>query len=129
MPATIMTNPLSCLSSGHWTGFSHHGLPESRTRVDLLLQLHENHLSGIGDDDDGLFVLRGEYDPREQEFRWVQTYLSGEAIFCRGFCDANRIWGTWQDAAEGHGGFQIWPLTGREKAEKPRPALVPVRSR
>lgn len=106
---TTATNPIASLS-GQWTGFANQGTPGNRRRLDLLLQLRDNQLSGVGDDDTGMFVLSGEYDPQDQEFRWVQTYLFGDTHFCRGFCEANRIWGTWQDAAEGHGGFQIWPL-------------------
>ena len=64
----------------------------------------------MGDDEGDMFVLRGEYDSGTQEFRWVQTYVSGVALFYRGFCDAATLWGTWHDTAERHGGFRIWPL-------------------
>jgi hypothetical protein len=106
---TTITCPPACLS-GHWTGFANEGTPDNRRRLDLLLQLRDNRLSGVGDDDTGMFVLSGEFDPDEREFRWVQTYLFGDTLFCRGFCEDDRIWGTWQNATEGHGGFQIWPL-------------------
>lgn len=103
--------------SGHWTGFANQGTPDNRRRLDLLLQLRDRRISGVGDDDTGIFVLSGEYDEAAQEFRWVQTYLFGDTLFCRGFFDRKWIWGTWQDATDGHGGFQIWPLndpdTGR----------------
>lgn len=96
--------------SGQWTGYTNQCSPANKRRLDLLLQLHDRQLSGVGDDDKGMFVIRGEFDVAAQEFRWVQTYLFGSTLFCRGFCDEDRIWGTWQDATEGHGGFQIWPL-------------------
>ncbi|HSH14382.1 MAG TPA: hypothetical protein VLD18_00010, partial [Verrucomicrobiae bacterium] len=109
MVATKATQPVVSLS-GQWTGFTNQGAPAHKRRLDVLLQLRDSHLSGVGEDETGMFVLSGEFDPAAQEFRWVQTYLFGSTVFCRGFCDAGRIWGTWQDAAEGHGGFQIWPL-------------------
>lgn len=109
MATTTSTNLIASLS-GQWTGFTNQGTPANKRRLDMLLQLRDNQLSGVGDDDSGMFVLSGEFDAELQEFRWVQTYLFGSTLFCRGFCDANRIWGTWQDATEGHGGFQIWPL-------------------
>ncbi len=109
MVATKATRPAVSLS-GQWTGFTNQGTPAQKRRLDVLLQLRDNQLSGVGEDESGMFVLSGEFDSEGQEFRWVQTYLFGNTVFCRGFCDAGRIWGTWQDAAEGHGGFQIWPL-------------------
>lgn len=109
MVATKATQPDVGLS-GQWTGFTNQGTPAQKRRLDVLLQLRDGQLSGVGEDESGMFVLSGEFDPAAQEFRWVQTYLFGRTVFCRGFCDAGRIWGTWQDAAEGHGGFQIWPL-------------------
>ncbi len=109
MATTTSTDLFPCLS-GQWTGFTNHGTPANKRRLDVLLQLRDKQLSGVGDDDSGMFVLSGEFDAEAQEFRWVQTYLFGSTLFCRGFCDADRIWGTWQDATEGHGGFQIWPL-------------------
>lgn len=109
MVATAIPDSFGGLS-GQWTGFTNQGTPANKRRLDVLLQLRANRLSGVGDDDLGMFVLSGEFDPQAQEFRWVQTYLFGNTLFCRGFCDANRIWGTWQDASEGHGGFHIWPL-------------------
>jgi hypothetical protein len=53
----------------------------------------------------------------------MQTYLFGQTLFFRGFCEADRIWGTWQDAADGHGGFQIWPVPadGLAAAGTPQP--------
>lgn len=116
MAATISTNLLARLT-GQWTGFKNQGTPANKRRLVVLLQLRDNQqLSGVGDDDAGMFVLSGEFDAAAQEFRWVQTYLHGSTLSCRGFCEANRIWGTWQDATEGHGGFQIWPLPATEAA-------------
>jgi hypothetical protein len=109
MPAAAIIDASSSLS-GQWTGFTNQGSPADQRRLDILLQLRDNRLSGVGDDDTGMFVLSGEFDPGAREFRWVQTYLFGDTLFCRGFCDADKIWGTWQDAADGHGRFQIWPL-------------------
>ena len=124
--ATTITDSFAGLS-GQWTGFTNQGTPANKRRLDVLLQLRANQLSGVGDDDLGMFVLSGEFDPQAQEFRWVQTYLFGNTLFCRGFCDANRIWGTWQDASEGHGGFQIWPLPaiqGKALAASPHPRVT-----
>jgi len=101
--------------SGQWTGFTNQGSPANKRRLDLLLQLRDQQLSGVGDDESGMFVLSGEFDAEAREFRWVQTYLFGSTLFCRGFCENDRIWGTWQDATEGHGGFQIWPLPGTDE--------------
>lgn len=110
--------------SGHWTGFANQGTPENRRRIDLLLQMRDNQLSGVGDDDTGMFVISGQFDPVAQEFRWVQTYLFGDTLFCRGFSDSAAIWGTWQNSRDGHGGFKIWPLTEPENAPVPTPAGV-----
>jgi len=90
-----------------------------RRRFDLLLQVRENRLSGVGNDDTGMFVLSGEYDPRAEEFRWVLTHMSGETVQCRGFFGTNHIWGTWQDGSTGHGGFQIWPLKPEAASSEP----------
>jgi hypothetical protein len=120
MVAAKATLPAVSLS-GQWTGFTNQGKPARKRRLDVLLQLRDSQLSGVGEDEDGMFVLSGEFDPEAQEFRWVQTHLFGSTLFCRGFCDAGRIWGTWQDAGEGHGGFQIWPL--------PVSGSAPARSR
>lgn len=98
-------------ASGQWTGFNNAGSASERRKFDVLLQFRDNRLSGVGDDDHGMFVLTGEYDPQEEECHWVQTYLFGQTLFYRGFCERGRIWGTWQDGDNGHGGFQIWPLT------------------
>lgn len=111
MATTVPSTAAFAGLSGQWTGFTNQGSPANKRRLDLLLQLRDQQLSGVGDDDQGMFVISGEFDVAAQEFRWVQTYLFGSTLFCRGFCDEHRIWGTWQDATEGHGGFQIWPLT------------------
>lgn len=105
--------------SGHWTGFTYQSGPAHKRRLDVLFQVRNHQISGVGDDDAGMFVLTGEFDAAAQEFRWVQTHLFGHTLYCRGFCDADRIWGTWQDAGEGHGGFQIWPLPARERTDTP----------
>ena len=105
----------------HWTGFSNGGTPSRRRRLNCLLKLHNNHLSGVGDDEAGLFVLSGEFDPAAREFRWTQTYPFGGTLVFRGFVEADRIWGTWRDAEDRHGGFQIWPHAGVVSSEGARP--------
>ena len=119
---SVPTINLSARLSGQWTGFTNQGHPALKRRLDVLLQLRDRQLSGVGEDESGLFVLSGEFDPGAQEFRWVQTYPSGDTVLCRGFCEEDRIWGTWQDATDGHGGFQIQPLPAAPEA----PAIPPV---
>lgn len=85
------------------------GSPENQRRFDLLLEFKGGHLTGVGNDENGMFVLSGDFEAMENECRWIQTYLFGETLFYRGFLENNRIWGTWQNANEFHGGFHIWP--------------------
>ncbi len=103
--------------AGQWTGFINQGGSKARRRLDLLLRLRGQQLSGVGDDDAGMFVLSGEFDEPAQEFRWVQTYLHGPTRYCRGFSDEGRIWGTWRDESNDHGGFQIWPRRAASDTE------------
>jgi hypothetical protein len=95
-------------ASGQWTGFVNNR-SKDRTQFDLLLQFRDNHLTGVGNDENGMFVLSGDYDAPTNECKWVQTYLFGTTVFYRGFCENKRIWGTWKSANERHGGFEIRP--------------------
>lgn len=122
----IATEPEVLSLSGRWTGFANQGTPDTRHRIDLLFQMRENQLSGVGDDDTGVFVISGEFDHAAQEFRWVQTYLFGDTLFCRGFSDASAIWGTWQNSRDGHGGFKIWPLHQPDATPVPTSVRVAI---
>lgn len=116
------TDQLAGNLCGQWTGFANGGTPDNRRRMDLLLQLRGKRLSGVGDDESGIFVMTGEYDPDAQEFRWEQIYLDGDTLHCRGFHDHNGIWGTWQNAAgDSHGGFHFWPLKRSDQASPAAP--------
>jgi len=94
--------------SGQWTGFVN-SRSRNRKQFDLLLRFQDAHLSGVGNDESGMFVLSGDYDAPANECRWVQTYLFGTTVFYRGFCENKRIWGTWKGTNERHGGFEIRP--------------------
>ena len=105
--------------NGQWTGFLN-SRSEPRMAVDILLKFVDERITGVGNDENGMFVLSGDYDVAEQECRWVQTYLFGDTIFYRGICEPDRIWGTWTAADERHGGFEIRPTEIR-KAELSNP--------
>jgi hypothetical protein len=103
-------------ASGQWTGFVNNRAKD-RKHFDLLLQFQDNHLTGVGNDENGMFVLSGDYDMPTKECRWVQTYLFGTTVFYRGFYENKRIWGIWKTTDELHGGFEIRP------AKKTAPAV------
>ena len=93
---------------------------DTRKAFDVLLEFKNDHVTGVGTDENGMFVLSGDYDGPGKECRWVQTYVFGTTVFYRGFCENRRIWGTWKGSDEEHGGFQIRLTTPR--------VGVPVRS-
>jgi hypothetical protein len=94
--------------SGQWAGFLN-SRTESSLRFDVLLEFSSNSVTGVGNDENGMFVLSGEYEHSVKEFRWVQTYPFGTTVFYRGFWENGCIWGTWQSDDGHHGGFEIRP--------------------
>ncbi|HAV63387.1 MAG TPA: hypothetical protein DCY13_13605 [Verrucomicrobiales bacterium] len=110
--------------SGQWTGFRNQGTPAERRGLDVLLQFRGGRISGVGNDERGMFVLSGIYDSAEMEFRWDQTHLTGETAAFRGFCEENYIWGIWEDPAGRRGGFHIQPLQPRVVEARPEHAAA-----
>ena len=75
MVAIKATQPAGSLS-GQWTGFTNQGTPARKRRLDVLLQLRDSRLSGVGEDEDGMFVLSGPTGPESRSFRWVRCLVS-----------------------------------------------------
>ena len=77
--------------------------------MDLHLECAFGTVSGDGNDEVGLFVIRGSYDIANRECNWTKTYPGSHEVYCRGFPEGKGIWGTWRSEVHGHGGFLIWP--------------------
>jgi hypothetical protein len=94
--------------SGPWLGFYNYE-PGDRHRMDLHLDFANGRVIGDGNDDVGRFLVRGSYDISNGECYWTKTYPGSHDVFYRGFREGKGIWGTWEIANLGHGGFHIWP--------------------
>jgi hypothetical protein len=94
--------------SGPWVGFYNYA-PGDRHRMDLHLTFADGTISGDGNDDVGRFLIRGGYDVANRECHWTKTYPGSHDVYYRGFREGKGIWGTWEIAVLGHGGFHIWP--------------------
>jgi hypothetical protein len=94
--------------SGPWTGFYNYA-PGDKHRMDLHLVFKDGSVSGDGNDDIGLFLIRGRYDAASSECHWTKTYPGSHDVYYRGFREGKGIWGTWEIGTLAHGGFHIWP--------------------
>ncbi len=103
--------------SGPWVGFYNYG-PGDRHRMDLHLVFANGTMSGDGNDDVGRFLIRGQYDAANRECHWAKTYPGSHDVSYRGFREGKGIWGTWEVALLGHGGFHIWPKGAEEGKTK-----------
>jgi hypothetical protein len=99
--------------SGPWTGFYNYH-PGDRHRMDLALTFANGVMTGDGNDDIGVFHIRGRYDTSNRECYWTKTYTGAHDVFYRGFREGKGIWGTWEINIFGHGGFHIWPRRATE---------------
>lgn len=112
--------------SGPWIGFYTYSGHKDRHRMDLALEFGNGTISGEGNDDIGVFVIRGRFDGATRECHWTKTYVGGHDVHYQGFGEGKGIWGTWE-VGETSGGFKIWPLAGGESdddavtKEKERP--------
>lgn len=118
---------------GAWRGFYVYPTDDSRHYMDLRLTFREGTLSGVGDDDVGPFVIRGQYDVLTLEVHWTKTYIGRHSVFYKGYGEPARIWGTWELSGM-TGGFKIWPgdgdgslkRTAEAEVEEPDRAWLPV---
>jgi hypothetical protein len=108
--------------SGPWTGFYTYG-PADKHRMDLNLTFADGAMSGDGNDDVGIFQIRGQYDAESLECYWTKTYPGSHDVHYRGFREGKGIWGTWEISELSHGGFQIWPK-GLGEGEQERAAAA-----
>ncbi|MCX7887116.1 MAG: hypothetical protein N3B01_07700 [Verrucomicrobiae bacterium] len=124
--------------SGPWIGFYVYGdARHERHRMDLMLTFANGVMSGEGNDDIGMFVIRGRYDPVSKECHWTKSYVGAHDVFYQGVREGRGIWGTWSISESVRGGFHIWPLdsgTGdagvEEQAEElPQETAVAVQQR
>ena len=98
--------------SGPWIGFyTYRATPAQQHRMDLNLTFSNGGLRGDGDDDIGVFHIRGRYDAASGDCHWTKSYVGGHDVFYHGFREGKGIWGTWELEVHQHGGFHIWPLT------------------
>jgi hypothetical protein len=86
--------------------------------MDLQLTFANGKLSGDGNDDVGVFTIKGQYNSAERECWWTKTYAGSHDVFYRGYREGKGIWGTWEISPFAHGGFHIWPKqAGEEETE------------
>lgn len=106
-PAELETDPR--FPTGPWTGFFlQPGLP-GRHLMELHLTFSQGGLKGEGRDWVGRFVVRGRYSTADGKCHWTKRYLGKHDVFYRGFNEGKGIWGVWEIADLGRGGFHIWP--------------------
>jgi hypothetical protein len=116
--------------SGHWTGFYAYA-PQDKHRMDMHLTFARGKVAGEGNDDIGVFMVRGGYDTGTKECYFTKSYPDSHDVFYRGFREGKGIWGKWELDKFTTGGFHIWPrgegsgdLEGQEAVEsKPVDAI------
>lgn len=103
--------------SGPWVGFYNYSQQRDKHRMDLHLTFANGNMTGEGNDDIGLFRIKGRYDANTRECDWMKTYVGAHDVFYRGFREGKGIWGTWEIGELRHGGFHIWPRGADEGEE------------
>ena len=93
--------------TGHWTGFYTY-VPQDKHRMDMHLTFARGSVAGEGNDDIGVFFIRGKYDAATKECYWTKSYPGMHEVFYRGFREGKGIWGKWE-TDQLTGGFHIWP--------------------
>jgi hypothetical protein len=119
----------SLFPSGHWTGFYNYA-PQDKHRMDMHLTFARGSVAGEGNDDIGVFFIKGKYDTGTKECHWTKSYPGSHDVFYRGFREGKGIWGTWEISLLS-GGFHIWPRdegtgdlhTSAEQEAKPVEAI------
>jgi hypothetical protein len=94
--------------TGHWTGFYAYE-PQNKHRMDMHLTFARGSVAGEGNDDVGVFFIRGKYDTATKECYWTKSYAGGHEVFYRGIREGKGIWGKWEIDSITTGGFHIWP--------------------
>ena len=95
--------------SGPWTGFYNYGSGLGPHPMDLFLNFSGGRVFGDGLDEVGQFSISGGFDD-DGQCRWTKTYPRSHDVFYTGFREGKGIWGTWEIANYGRGGFHIWPV-------------------
>ena len=99
--------------SGEWVGF--YLQSGERYRQDLRLQFTDGRVSGSGDDNVGVFAIRGHYDAESLEVTWTKSYAT-HSVWYRGFREIKGIWGTWEIPEES--GAEALVLVGENHRPK-----------
>jgi hypothetical protein len=86
--------------------------------MDLQLTFINGSMTGDGIDDVGRFLIRGRYDPSDEECYWTKSYVGAHDVFYRGFREGRGIWGTWEITNFARGGFHIWPRQAGEGGQE-----------
>jgi hypothetical protein len=103
--------------AGIWTGFFNYGRGSHPEPMDLFLHFSGGRITGEGRDPVGGFVITGAHDAGG-ECHWTKTYPGSHDVAYRGFREGKGIWGLWEIAGCGGGGFHIWPLGADGVAEE-----------
>jgi hypothetical protein len=117
--------------TGHWTGFYAYA-PQDKHRMDMHLTFARGSVAGEGNDDIGVFFIRGKYDAATKECYWTKSYPGGNDVFYRGFREGKGIWGKWEIDAMNTGGFHIWPRSEEtgdlhaQPEQEAKPVSVPA---
>jgi hypothetical protein len=77
--------------------------------MDLHLTFVKGRIEGDGNDDVGVFLIRGQFEAANHECYWTKTYPGSHEVYYRGFREGKGIWGKWEINLLAHGGFHIWP--------------------
>lgn len=95
--------------SGPWKGYFLQREFPGKHWMNLDLTFAEGEISGIGSDWVGRFTLTGTYETESGRCSIEKNYLGRHKVLYTGFNEGRGIWGKWELASLGSGGFHIWP--------------------
>ena len=67
--------------------------------MDMHLTFARGKVAGEGNDDIGVFLVRGGYNTTTKECYWTKTYPGSHDVYYRGFREGKGIWGKWEFAS------------------------------
>ena len=91
-----------------------------------MLSFANGKITGEGNDDIGVFTIKGGYDEVTRECHWIKTYAGSHDVHYRGFREGKGIWGTWEITIFDHGGFHIWPRQAGEGEQQAQTIPEPL---
>ena len=104
-----MTEPVSSLPSGEWTGFYIEPQNPTRSWMHLYLEFLEGKIKGEGTDYVGPWHLSGTFSAESATCQWTKHYVGKHSVDYGGQVSENGILGSWEIGDWGRGPFHIWP--------------------